>query len=105
MTSTPETIHHDIAGSRFEVRTTGADTPLIEYVRAGGRVTFIHTYVPPAQRGHGLAEQMVRAALTWARSEKLKVVPQCSYMARFIERHSEFADLLAPPALDTTPGF
>ncbi len=95
MTTTPETIHHDIASSRFEIH-TGSDTALIEYVRAGGRVTFIHTYVPPALRGHGMAEQMVRAALAWARDEKLKVVPQCSYTARFIERHPEYADLLAP---------
>lgn len=97
MTTNPEAIHHDIAASRFEIH-TGSDTALIEYVRAGGRVTFIHTYVPAALRGHGLAEQMVRAALAWARAEKLKVVPQCSYMARFIERHAEFADLLAPAA-------
>lgn len=95
MTTTPETIHHDIASSRFEIHTS-SDTALIEYVRAGGRVTIIHTYVPPALRGQGLAEQMVRVALAWARNEKLKVVPQCSYTARFIERHAEFADLLAP---------
>jgi predicted GNAT family acetyltransferase len=37
---------------------------------------------------------MVRSALAWARGEKLKVVPQCSYTARFIERHPEYADLL-----------
>jgi predicted GNAT family acetyltransferase len=45
-------------------------------------------------RGKGLAESLVRTALAWARVEKLKVVPQCSYVARFIERHSEYRDLL-----------
>lgn len=93
MTITPNEIRHDTASSRFEID-TGNATALIEYVQAGGRVTFIHTYVPPELRGQGIAEQMVRVALAWARSEKLKVVPQCSYMARFIERHAEFADLL-----------
>lgn len=88
-------IHHDVAASRFETG-SGDATSLIEYVRAGGRVTFIHTFVPPALRGQGIAEQLVRFALTWARDEKLKVVPQCSYTARFIERHPEFASLLAP---------
>jgi uncharacterized protein len=96
MTSTPDTIRHDTASSHFEID-TGKTTALIEYVRAGGRVTFVHTYVPPELRGQGLAEQMVRAALAWARSEKLKVVPQCTYTARFIERHPEYADLLVTP--------
>ena len=86
-------IRHDVAASRFELG-SGDAMSLIEYVRAGGRVTFIHTFVPPTLRKQGIAEQLVRFALTWARSEKLKVVPQCSYMARFIERHQEFADLL-----------
>ena len=90
-----DAIRHDIAASRFELG-SGNTTALIEYVRAGGRVTFVHTYVPPALRGHGLAERLVRAALAWAREENLKVVPQCSYTARFIDLHREFADLLAP---------
>ena len=93
MTITPDTIRHNTASSRFEID-VGNDTALIEYVQAGGRVTFIHTFVPPELRGRGLAEQMVRSALAWARGEKLKVVPQCSYTARFIERHPEYADLL-----------
>lgn len=96
MTIAPEAIRHDTASSRFELN-TGSDTALIEYVRAGGRVTFIHTFVPPELRNQGLAAQMVRTALDWARGEKLKVVPQCSYVARFIERHQEFADLLLAP--------
>jgi predicted GNAT family acetyltransferase len=45
-------------------------------------------------RGKGLAESLVRAALAWARAEKLKVVPQCSYVARFIELHAEYSDLV-----------
>lgn len=96
MTITPDTIRHDTAASRFEID-TGKATALIEYVRAGGRVTFIHTFVPPELRGRGMAEQMVRAALAWARQENLKVVPQCSYTASFIVRHPEYADLLVTP--------
>ncbi|MFT3782905.1 MAG: GNAT family N-acetyltransferase [Nibricoccus sp.] len=93
MSHTP--VHHNPSTSRFEVNMGGA-TALLEYVRAGGRVTFVHTFVPPEHRGQGIAEQIVRAALEWARGEQLKVVPQCSYTARFIERHPEFASLLAP---------
>lgn len=95
MSPVQDAIRHDVDASRFELG-TGDSTALIEYVRAGGRVTFVHTFVPPALRGHGIAERLVRHALAWAREESLKVVPQCSYTARFIELHREYADLLAP---------
>jgi predicted GNAT family acetyltransferase len=54
-----------------------------------------HTFVPGELRGRGLAEQLVRAALEHARAEKLRVVPACSYVAKYIERHPEYRALLA----------
>jgi predicted GNAT family acetyltransferase len=55
---------------------------------------FTHTVVPPELRGRGIAEALVRAALADARAAGRKVVPACSYVARFMERHREFGDLL-----------
>jgi hypothetical protein len=43
-----------------------------------------------------LAELLVRRALADARSQNAVVVPACSYVAAFIQRHPEFHDLLAP---------
>ena len=37
----------------------------------------------------------MRAALADARAAGRKVVPACSYVAKFIERHREYQDLLA----------
>ena len=93
METTPHPVQHATAAQRFELHAEGV-TALAEYLRENGRVIFTHTFVPPEMRGKGLAESLVRAALAWARAEKLKVVPQCSYVARFIERHAEYRDLL-----------
>ena len=93
METTPDPVQHATAAQRFELHAEGV-TALAEYQRENGRVVFTHTFVPPEMRGKGLAESLVRAALAWARAEKLKVVPQCSYVARFIERHAEYRDLL-----------
>ncbi|MBS0664279.1 MAG: N-acetyltransferase [Verrucomicrobia bacterium] len=91
---TPEvTVQHQPAASRFEAVVDG-HTAVAEYVIYGGRVVFNHTFVPNELRGRGLAEKLVRAGLAWARAEGMKVVPQCSYVAAFIERHAEFKDLL-----------
>ncbi len=53
------------------------------------------TFVPPGDRGKGVAARLVEAALGHARSEGLRIIPSCWYVARWIEQHPEHADLLS----------
>ena len=69
-----------------------------EYRLSPGTMTFFHTLTPPALRGRGLAAKVVQAALDYARSEGLKVIPLCWYVSGHIEAHPELRDLLAPQA-------
>jgi predicted GNAT family acetyltransferase len=84
---------HDAARSRFEATVDG-HLSVAEYELVDGAVVFTHTLVPPALRGRGIAEKLVRAALAWARAEGRRVVPACSYVDAFIRRHAEFQDLV-----------
>jgi len=68
---------------------------VLSYERNDRVVTITHTFVPVELRGHGAAEKLVRAALAEARTAGQTIVPQCSYVARFIERHPEFQDLVS----------
>jgi uncharacterized protein len=86
-------VQHNLTDHRFEVR-IGEHLAVAEYELSGDRAIFTHTFVPPELRGRGLAEIVVRAGLEWARAEKRKVDPQCSYVAAFIERHPEFQPLV-----------
>lgn len=86
---------HNAAAQRYEVTVDG-HLSVCEYELAGGRMIFTHTVVPPELRGQGIAEKLVRAALADTRAAGCRVVPQCSYVAKFIARHAEFQDLLAP---------
>ncbi len=88
------TVRHDQAKHRFEVVSEDF-VSVLDYESRAGRVVFTHTFVPPELRGRGLAEKLVRAGLDWARTERVRVVPVCSYVAAFIERHPEFRDLVA----------
>lgn len=93
----PEPIYvvHAVAAHRYEITVSG-HLAVLDYVLENGRIVFTHTFVPPELRGRGLAEQLVRRALDDARHENLLVVPACSYVAAFIQRHSEYQPLLAP---------
>ena len=90
----PVTVRHDTAASRFVAEIDG-HLAHADYALDGDRMVFTHTFVPPELRGRGIAEQLVRPALAYARANNLRVIPSCSYVAAFIERHQEFADLLA----------
>ncbi|HEX8169607.1 MAG TPA: GNAT family N-acetyltransferase [Thermoanaerobaculia bacterium] len=87
-------IRHNEEESRFETTIDG-HTAFAEYEREEpNRIVFTHTIVPPELSGRGLANDIVKQALDYARSEKLTVVPQCAFVASYIKRHGEYADLL-----------
>ncbi|MGA0609065.1 GNAT family N-acetyltransferase [Caldimonas sp. KR1-144] len=89
-------VTHNPAHSRFEV-TIDDQLAVCDYRRDGQTLVLPHTLVPVALQGRGVAAQLVRAALEWARAEKLKVEPWCSYVASYMHRHPETRDLLAAP--------
>lgn len=88
------TVQHNPAANRFEAVVDG-HLAVAEYEIDGDRLLFTHTFVPPELRGRGVAEQLVRVALGWAKEGKRRVVPACSYVAAFIERHPEFQALVS----------
>jgi predicted GNAT family acetyltransferase len=86
-------IRHHAAEQRHEVLVNG-QLSVVEHPLIDGVLVFTHTFVPPALRGRGIAEQLVRAALQWAQSQGKRISPQCSYVACFIQAHPEFSHLV-----------
>ena len=89
----PIQVSHNVAGHTYEAVVDGHRS-VCDYEIADEKMIFTQTFVPPELRGRGIAEQLVRAALADARKSGRKVVPACSYVALFIQRHKEYADLL-----------
>jgi predicted GNAT family acetyltransferase len=77
---------------RFELATDG-HIAFSEYRRDGGVLTVMHTEVPPALNGKGIGSALVRGLLDIARAQGLKVVPKCPFVAGYIDKHPEYADL------------
>jgi predicted GNAT family acetyltransferase len=87
-------VRHDERKRRFEVEEEG-EVAILTYALQDGLIVFTHTIVPGALEGRGIGSRLVRAGLDFARGEGLKVVPQCSFVRGYIERHEEAQDLLA----------
>lgn len=86
-------IQHNVSEQRFEWTEEGLLSEL-DYELQNGVMTIMHTGVPEALGGRGIAADMTRAALDTARSENWQVRAVCSYAAAYIQRHQEYQDLV-----------
>ena len=82
------------ARQRYELRAEGG-LATAYYEPRGDTLVFTHTVVPEALRGAGIGSTLIKAALADVRSRGLKLVAQCPFVAKYIERHPEERDLLA----------
>lgn len=91
-------VDHQPEKNRFAMR-SGGEASVLEYQRPDDQtIDLAHTFVPPSQRGQGQAGKLADSALRYARSEGLRVVASCSYVRGYIDKHSEFQELLDAPA-------
>ncbi len=88
-------IRHNEEASQFETTVEGEVAYAAYDLEEPDRIVFTHTIVPDALAGRGIAAALVKHGLEHARGKNLKVVPQCAYVATFIQRHTEYQDLLA----------
>jgi predicted GNAT family acetyltransferase len=90
---TPE-VTHNVASQRFEAKVGGL-VSRCDYRMHGDTMMLVHTEVPPQLEGRGIASLLVRAAFDHARQYGLDVLPVCSYVRAWTQRHPEVQDLLA----------
>jgi uncharacterized protein len=83
--------------SRYELRLGDRVIGFAAYRRRNDRIVFIHTEVDESYEGRGLGNRLANAALEDVRGKGLVVVPLCPFIARYIEEHPEYHELLATP--------
>jgi predicted GNAT family acetyltransferase/glutaredoxin len=81
--------------NRYELRLGGHLIGLAAYRRRDGRIALTHTEVDKSCEGRGFGSRLAAAALDDAAREGLDVVPLCPFIARYIDRHPEYEELLA----------
>lgn len=91
-------IEHNSSEKRgqFEAVDSGKTAGKMIYSRSGDdKIVIEHTEVDPSYQGQGVGKQMVDKSAEYARENNLKIVPECSYAKKVMERSSDYDDVLA----------
>ncbi len=79
---------------RFETVVDG-ETAFLRYHMDGDTMHLLYVEVPPHARGRGIAAELTSGVLAFAEQNALRVVPVCPYISAYLERHPEYARLVA----------
>ena len=82
---------------RYEIREGEQLLGLAAYQRRGDVLLFTHTEVDADSGRSGVGSTLVRGALDDVRARGGRVVPLCSFVRGWIDRHPDYADLVAQP--------
>jgi len=79
---------------QFEIEQDGK-TAYLDYELDGeGWISLIHTQVPEPMRGKGVAGELAKAALEYAKDHHLKVDVVCPVVFHYVNKHPEYKPLL-----------
>ena len=82
---------------RYEIHVDGALAGFAEYRLRPGVVVFVHTEIDPAYGGQGLGATLAGSALDAVRERGQQVAALCPFIASFVGKHAEYADLTVTP--------
>ncbi|MEH0973284.1 GNAT family N-acetyltransferase [Micromonospora sp. CPCC 205546] len=89
-------VEENPAKKRFEILVDDALAGFTAYLPRGEVLVFTHTEIDPRFQNMGVGAALVRGTLDQLRERGTTVVPRCPFMAAFIDRHLEYADLVTP---------
>ena len=81
--------------SRYELMIDGELAGIAACRPIGDALAFPHTEIERSRRGQGLGEVLVRGALDDARRRSKRIIPQCWFVAEFVDAYPEYQDLVA----------
>lgn len=79
---------------RYELPIDSKHAAFVEYRLMDDVIIFTHAETPPQFEGRGFGSMLAKGALDAVRDRGLKVIPHCSFIAAYIQRHPEYRDLL-----------
>jgi predicted GNAT family acetyltransferase len=85
-------VQDNSARSRYELIVDGY-TAFVEYRLHPGVIEYYHTEVPKELGGRGIGSKLAAGVLAAARARGLKVKATCPFIAAYIKKNPDSADL------------
>ncbi len=82
---------------RLELK-IGNEPAFIEYKLRNDILFFIHTEVPVMLKGKGAGNAILQKALQYAKDHHYKIVPICSFVQSYLQKHQQWNDIISPGA-------
>jgi uncharacterized protein len=86
-------VSDNTAKSRYELNVDG-HIAFVDYRLRPDRIQLVHTEVPPELGGRGVGSRLARGTLDAVRKHGLKADIRCDFLAAYIQKHPEYADLV-----------
>ncbi|TBV26850.1 N-acetyltransferase [Meridianimaribacter sp. CL38] len=80
---------------RFELEVDG-HFAFINYGEYGNQIALVHTEVPEALRGRGVAAVLVEKTLNYLEGQGNSLLPFCPYVFAYIKKHPEWKRIVNP---------
>lgn len=92
----PITITNNQTKHRYETTFPDGSHVFISYEWLQGKLALMHTFVPKAHEGKGIASSLAKHVLDEARTLNKRVLPYCPYIQTYLKRHPEYNDIIDP---------
>jgi len=93
---TAPTVTRSAERTQYELTVDGEQAGLAAYIDRDGQRIFHHTEIGENFGGRGLGSTLIGKALADTRSAGLRIVAVCPFVAKYLEKHHEVADVVDP---------
>ena len=98
-------VRNDTEAGRYVIEADGVEVGFTEYhLRSGSIYFFVHTTIHDGFAGQGMGKRLAKAAMANVRTNGGSVVPLCPYIAAWLEKNPDYADLINHKVWDRVAG-
>lgn len=90
----PNEVRDNPARSRYELD-VDAHIAFVDYRLRPDKIVLVHTEVPAELGGRGIGSKLAKGTLDAVRARGLKAEIRCDFLAAYVKKHPEYADIVA----------